>query len=193
VALVVALAVIAAFAWLAAEWMESWGWGMFAAVLMIALLNRFFFPSEYRIDSTGISARHGLTRQRLRWPDVRRFVHDAHGGYLSTRARPSTLDAFRGVHLLFDRDRQTAIERIQRELSEQPQESAATASAREPSAPARGSTSPGSVPHPPTAVSTSDAPPPASLTATLPPPPPLTRRVGVPGDEVERPRDGGPA
>ena len=36
-------------------------------------------------------------RQRLRWPDVRRFVHDAHGGYLSTRARPSTLDAFRAA------------------------------------------------------------------------------------------------
>jgi hypothetical protein len=130
-ALVMALAVIAAFAWLAAEWMESWGWGLFAAVLMIGLLNRFFFPSEFSIDSAGITARHALLRQRLRWPEIRRFVHDAHGGYVSTRARPSTLDAFRGLHLLFDRNRQAAIERIQQELARQSPRAEPAAPARE--------------------------------------------------------------
>ncbi|HUG93406.1 MAG TPA: hypothetical protein VML55_21385 [Planctomycetaceae bacterium] len=114
VALVAALAVIAALAWLAAEWMEQWGWGVFAAVFLIGVLNRFFFPSEYRIDAVGVSARHALARQRLRWSEIRRFVHDAHGGYLSGRARPSTLDPFRGVHLLFDGDREAVIERIRR-------------------------------------------------------------------------------
>jgi hypothetical protein len=111
-----ALAVIAAFAWLAAEWMEAWAWGLFAAALMIGLLHRFFFPSEFRVNAEGVEARHALHRQRLRWQEIRRFVHDAHGGYLSTRVRPSTLDAFRGMHLMFDGNSEAAVARIRRGL-----------------------------------------------------------------------------
>ena len=126
VALAVALAVIAVFGWLAAEWMEFWAWGLFAAGLMIGLLSRFFFPSEYQVDDEGVAARHGLTRQRLRWGDIRRFAHGARGGYLSTRSRSSALDGFRGVHLLFAGNGPAVVERIQSRLMER---SAAGASA----------------------------------------------------------------
>jgi hypothetical protein len=120
VALACALGVIAVFGWLANEWMESWVWGLFAAGLMIGLLSRFFFPSEYQVDAEGVAARHGLTRQRLRWGQIRRFAHDARGGYVSPRSRPTALDAFRGVHLLFDRNGSAVVERIECELAKRP-------------------------------------------------------------------------
>jgi hypothetical protein len=61
-------------------------------------------------------ARFPLRTQRIEWRDVRRFVTDDHGGYLSTRAVASRMDAYRGVHLLFGADRQAIVERIRTQI-----------------------------------------------------------------------------
>lgn len=94
------IALILAFAavlWL--EFSSPW-WAMFGLAVLLASLNRFFLPSRFAIDAKGITARFPMRTQRMSWADVRRFVHDANGGYLSTRARASRLDGFRGMHLL---------------------------------------------------------------------------------------------
>ncbi len=88
-------------------------WAPLAAGLLVVSLNRFFFPSSFTIDEEGITAQYPLRRLRLRWIDVRRFVHDRNGGYLSTRARPSRLDAYRGMHLLFGEQREAIVQCIQ--------------------------------------------------------------------------------
>src|SRR5262245_6584886 len=72
--------------------------GLAAALVLTLSLHRFFFPSHFTIDGEGIRAASLMSRKRLRWSEVRRFVCDRHGGYLSTRNRPSRLDAFRGLH-----------------------------------------------------------------------------------------------
>src|SRR5262245_16098716 len=90
----------------------GWPWALlWVAVLMIAL-NRFFFPSRFAIDAEGITASYPLRRQRYRWSDLRRFVLDRNGGYLSSRGRRSALDAYSGMHLLFGANRQEVIDRI---------------------------------------------------------------------------------
>ena len=114
-----ALAVIAAMAWLAADLMEHAGWGVFAAIVLLMALQRFFVPSEYRIDAEGVTVRLPWRTQRYRWAAVRRFVYGARGGFLSSRARPSALDAFRGIPLLFDRRREEVISCIRRHLPEE--------------------------------------------------------------------------
>jgi len=78
---------------------------LLAALWLLVQLRHFFLPSWFAIDDQGITARDPLGRKRYRWRDVRRFVTDRHGGYLSTRARHSRLDAVRGMHLLFGPDR----------------------------------------------------------------------------------------
>jgi hypothetical protein len=50
---------------------------------------------------------------------VRRFAHDGRGGFLSSRVRPSVLDAFRGMPLLFDQRREEVIACIRRHLAEE--------------------------------------------------------------------------
>jgi hypothetical protein len=75
-------------------------------------LNRFFLPSRFSIDAHGITAQFPLRRKHLRWRDVRRFLHDQHGGYLSTRSRASRLDAFSGMHLMFGQQREEVMQRI---------------------------------------------------------------------------------
>ncbi|MGD8396247.1 MAG: hypothetical protein PVF43_12315 [Candidatus Eiseniibacteriota bacterium] len=97
-------------------------WGFLAVSCLFGALNRFFFPSHFSIDDSGITARHPLGRRQLRWQEIRRFTHDRYGGYLSTRARPSRLDAFAGVHLLFAglpaARRRSIVERIDARLED---------------------------------------------------------------------------
>jgi hypothetical protein len=110
--------VIVALAAFTALFMQSLAWGVFAAAILILALNRFFLPSRFAIDAEGITARYPLRRRRLRWSELRRFACDDHGGYLSTRARRSWLDAYRGLHVLFGEHRDAVSARIRAHLRE---------------------------------------------------------------------------
>lgn len=93
-------------------------WGVGAASLLVATLNRFYFPSRFQIDDDGITARYLFRRQRLKWKDIRRMVCDGHGAYLSLRSRASRLDAYSGMHVLFGRQRDAVVEQLRAHLSE---------------------------------------------------------------------------
>lgn len=88
-------------------------WGCGAVVLLMLSLANFFFRSRYEIDAEGIWARYPLRRKRLRWVEVRRFAHDVEGGFLSTRARASRMDAFRGMHLRFGNSGEEVVKQIE--------------------------------------------------------------------------------
>ena len=97
--------------------MQNLWWSLFAFAFQIVALKRFFLPSEYRIDSEGVSARTIWARQQLRWNDVRRFLCDSRGAFLSTRSESSTLDLFRGMHLVFGEDRDAVVGQIRARIN----------------------------------------------------------------------------
>lgn len=95
---------------------RSVGWSLLSFTLLIASLNRFFFPSRYTIDPEGITARYPLRSLRYSWKHIRRFQHDRNGGYLSTRRSPSRFDAYRGMHILFGDEPEVVIRRIRENI-----------------------------------------------------------------------------
>lgn len=95
------------------------GWGVAAAAVLTLSLNRFFFPSRFALNDEGIAAEYLLSRRLLRWTEVRRFVCDRRGGYLSTRQQPSRLDAYRGLHVLFGGQREELVREIRRRMGRQ--------------------------------------------------------------------------
>ena len=115
-AAVLALTAIAGLACLTAGLMQDIAWGIAAAGGLFVALRRFFLPSTYSIDGEGIAVQCAWSRHTCRWCDVRRFLQDRHGGYLSTRARGSAADAFRGVHLLYGDNRDAVVARIEQFL-----------------------------------------------------------------------------
>lgn len=116
VAAVFALLVIAAVCWLVALLMESPWWAILPAVFFLLTLQRFFFPNEFRIDREGITAESAFAKTRFHWSEIRRFRHDEHGGFLSTRRRSSMFDGFRGMHLVFQNNHDQVVARIQAQL-----------------------------------------------------------------------------
>ncbi len=113
-----AIGLIGAFAGVVWMSFQSPAWAAAACIVLLATLNRFFFPSRFVISTDGITARYLLRTQRIRWNDIRRFVQDDRGGYISTRAKRSWLDAYRGMHILFGTQREAVIERIRARLSD---------------------------------------------------------------------------
>ena len=117
VAALFAAAVIAAMAVVCALAVNVW-WGIIAAVVLVLTLHRFFFPSRFTIDEQGVTARYLLGTRCCAWSEIRRACHDRHGVYLSTRSRPSRLDAYRGIQLLFGRSREEVLHRIRLHLAD---------------------------------------------------------------------------
>ncbi|MEE9167423.1 MAG: hypothetical protein V3U24_08200 [Candidatus Neomarinimicrobiota bacterium] len=93
-------------------------WSCLACVVMLLALNRFYFPSRFIINNEGITARYLFATQRYRWREVRRFLNDDRGAYLSSRVRPSRLDVYRGMNILFGRHREAVVETIRKQLRE---------------------------------------------------------------------------
>ena len=113
-----ALGLIGAFAGVVGLSFQSPAWAAAACLVLLAALSRFFFPSRFMIDADGITARYLLRSQQVRWDDIRRFVQDDRGGYISTRAKRSRLDAYRGMHILFGAQRETVVKQIRARLAD---------------------------------------------------------------------------
>jgi hypothetical protein len=97
---------------------ESLAVGAAALAMLTLSLRQFFFPTTYVIDHQGVSLRCLGRETRRNWNRLRRFRYDARGGFLSTRSRPSLLDAFTGVNLIWAGDAQEAITSIACRLDE---------------------------------------------------------------------------
>lgn len=111
-AAVFAAVIIAAMIWLTAEIMENPWWGLLPAGFFLVTLQRFLFPSEFRIDEAGVSANSAFSTSSIRWNEIRCFQHDQRGAFLSSRRRPSMFDGFQGLHLVFAGNRDEVVARI---------------------------------------------------------------------------------
>lgn len=110
-----AVATIAMITAFAAPIMGHPAWSVLIIVVLGLALNRFFLPSTFTIDETGITASYPMTTQRYRWDQIKRFGHDEDGAFLSHRSRKSFLDGYTGMHLLFNNDasrRERIVKRI---------------------------------------------------------------------------------
>ena len=95
------------------------------AVLVLSL-HRFFFATTFVMTSDSIVARGAFGRRSLEWTRVRRFDHDQRGGFLSTRARRSRFEAFRGMNVVFGPNPTVTIQAIRARVGEAHRASSAT-------------------------------------------------------------------
>ena len=93
--------------------MEGVLWGVGSLIVFGLTLSSYFFPSEFVIDEEGIVAKFPMRQKRMKWRDIRRFVHRDGLGYLSTRSRVSRLDGYRGISIRFGDDEEKVAGRIE--------------------------------------------------------------------------------
>jgi len=75
--------------------------GVLAVVLLTAGVSDYLFALRCALGPEGIAVRGLLHRRRMAWSRVRRVARDDLGVKLSPLARPSRLEAYRGIYLWF--------------------------------------------------------------------------------------------
>lgn len=83
--------------------------GVGAMLVLILVLQRFFFPSRYRIDTKGLSEAGVWGCRQVRWVDVCLAEIGAHGAWISELPKRHWREGRRGVHVLFGRQRERVI------------------------------------------------------------------------------------
>lgn len=81
--------------------MQHWFFALIGFWMVFTATTEFLFPIRYRMDGQEIRQRTLLTLKVMRWEQVKRTVWTKNGVLLSPLARPSRLDAFRGIYLWF--------------------------------------------------------------------------------------------
>lgn len=93
---------------------EHVGYGLLSLCILVGSLASYFFPSHYTLDDAGISRALLGRRSTRSWSEFRRVDMRDNGLFLSTFARPSRLDSFRGVFLPFHKNRDQVVYYVQR-------------------------------------------------------------------------------
>ena len=107
VALIAAVVLLSAWAvlvTLAAPWLA-----ILAAALLVIAVAPFWLPTRYRLDAAGIEERRWPRRRYRTWAELRRCDVGGRALLLSPFARPSWLDRYRGMVVMFDGGERAAI------------------------------------------------------------------------------------
>ncbi len=108
--------VIVAFSVVAGFTFGHYGWGVLSAAVLFLSLNRFFLPSTFTIDETGVSAKFPLGSRRIEWKTVRRFEAGPHEVMLSMNIRRTWLNAGRELHIPLGKEKAKVLELIRSRL-----------------------------------------------------------------------------
>ncbi len=89
---------------------NSGSYGFLTFALLTASLSRYFFPTRYAIDATGVQTSHLGVRRNIPWAQTRRYRIYPDGVFLSPFNRPNRLDPFRGCFLRFGDNRDEVLQ-----------------------------------------------------------------------------------
>ena len=100
--------------------------GLFFMVVMLVSLSRFFLPTEYQLDSEGVTIKSTFGTNQRSWAQFRSCYPDKNGVLISPFAGPSRLENFRGMYLIFEKNREEVLEFVRDHLASAASGGAAT-------------------------------------------------------------------
>jgi hypothetical protein len=84
--------------------------GVLSVLILFASLHTYFTRTRYRLDRDGVVIRTSLAKTVKKWSDFKRYYADRRGVTLSPFAKPSRLEPFRSVRLLYKDNRDDVVE-----------------------------------------------------------------------------------
>ncbi len=88
---------------------DSQVFAILAAIVMLASLAKFYFPTRYQLDESGVTVKTMTQTLKKEWSLYRSCYPDKNGILLSPFAGPSRLENFRGLYIMFDNRRDEVI------------------------------------------------------------------------------------
>lgn len=92
--------------------------GICLSAVLIATQANFLFSSTFTINEQGIEAKYPISRKKYTWEQVRRVKFFKDSCYLFTRKKPSNLDGWSGMSVLYLDQRDNIVPVIKSHLLE---------------------------------------------------------------------------
>jgi len=101
---------------------DSKGFSFLALLVMFASLAKFYFPTKYRMTDEKISIKTTTQTLHKEWGIYRSFYPDKNGVLLSPFARPTRMENFRGLYVMFSGNREEVISFVKSHIVSNPPE-----------------------------------------------------------------------
>ena len=95
----------------------SKAFGLIATLVMFASLAKFYFPTFYRLTDEKIMVKTTTQTLHKEWSIYRSYYPDKNGVLLSPFVRPSRLENFRGLYIMFNKNREEVIEFVKTHIA----------------------------------------------------------------------------
>ena len=89
---------------------DSKGFSFLSLLVMFASLAKYYFPTKYRMTDKKISIKTTTQTMHKEWEIYRSFYPDKNGILLSPFARPTRMENFRGLYVMFSNNRDEVLE-----------------------------------------------------------------------------------
>jgi hypothetical protein len=101
---------------------ESKAFGTLALVVLFASLAKFYLPTKYRLTDKRIMVKSTTQTIYKNWSQFRSHYRDRNGVLLSPFVRPSRLENFRGLYLIFEQNRDEVMDFVKAHISALPED-----------------------------------------------------------------------
>ncbi len=101
---------------------DSKGFSFLALLVMFASLAKYYFPTKYRMTDEKISIKTTTQTLHKEWSIYRSFYPDKNGVLLSPFARPTRMENFRGLYVMFSGNREEVISFVKSHIVSNPTE-----------------------------------------------------------------------
>jgi hypothetical protein len=95
-------------------------------VVLFASLAKFYLPTKYRLSDKRIMVKSTTQTVYKNWSQYRSFYPDRNGVLLSPFVRPSRLENFRGLYLIFENNKKDVIRFVENHIGKTTDERVST-------------------------------------------------------------------
>jgi hypothetical protein len=96
---------------------ESRWFSAFALIVLYLSVAKFYFPTTYGVTSEGITVKTTTQKLFKPWSMYRSYYPDKNGVLLSPFTRPTRLENFRGLFVLFENNRTEVLEYLKEKIN----------------------------------------------------------------------------
>jgi hypothetical protein len=90
--------------------------GILSVLILLTSLHTYFSRTTYRLDRNGVVIKTSLAKTEKKWSHFKRYYADKKGITLSPFAKPSRLEPFRSVRLLYGGNQEDVVEFVSQNI-----------------------------------------------------------------------------
>jgi len=99
----------------------SLGYLLLAIFVLGASLSAYFFPTVFELTPEKVTVKYVATRKEKTWDFFRSFYADKNGVFLSPFLKPSRMENFRGLYLIYNDNKEEVLNFVKEHIKTEPQ------------------------------------------------------------------------